>query len=88
VTAMTEELKACKEERRRLRAEILRLEAAPRSAAQKLRLLVCKRDLQDLMRRMRQQQEAAGEKMSRFTTATQVIGAYSRTIDTLKKQGR
>ncbi|MEP0235763.1 hypothetical protein [Roseibium sp.] len=88
MTAMTEELKACKEEHRRLKAEILRLEAAPRSPAQKLRLLVCKRDLQDLMRRMRQQQQAAGEKMSRSTTATQVIGAYSRTVDTLKKQGR
>ncbi|MES0885268.1 hypothetical protein [Roseibium sp. SCP14] len=85
---MSEDLKACREARKRLKAEVLRLEGASRNATFRLRLLVAKRDLQDLIRQMRQQQAETGRKMSRSTAITQAVNAYARTAQAWKTQGR
>jgi|GEM_PF-2816702 len=85
---MSDDLKACRERHRRLKADIRKLEAEPRSQATKLKLLVLRRDLQDLVRRMRQEQTEVGQQMSRSTAVTQAVNAYARTAEVWKNRGR
>ena len=85
---MSDELKICQEKRKRLKAEIDRLVTAPASPANRLKLLILKRDLQDLVRQMRQNQAAVGQQMSRSTAVTQAVHAYARTAEIWKNRGR
>ncbi|MBN9672041.1 hypothetical protein [Roseibium aggregatum] len=85
---MSGDLKACREKHRRLKQEIRRLEAEPRSPATKLKLLVAKRNLQDLIRHMREKQAEAGSQMSRSTAVSQAVNVYARTAQALKTQGK
>ncbi|PVB61951.1 hypothetical protein [Labrenzia sp. 011] len=85
---MSDHLKACQEQHRRLKADIMKLEAETRSQATRLKLQVLKRDLQDLVRRMRREQAEVGQQMSRSTAVTQAVNAYARTAEVWKNRGR
>jgi hypothetical protein len=85
---MNDHLKACQERHRRLKADIVKLEAGSRSQATRLKLQVLKRDFQDLVRRMRQEQAEIGQQMSRSTAVTQAVNAYAKTAEVWKNRGR
>lgn len=85
---MSDHLKACQERYRRLKDDILKLEAESRSQATRLKLLVLKRDLQDLVRKMRQEQAEVGQQMSQSTAVTQAVNAYAKTAEVWKNRGR
>lgn len=83
-----DQLSACQEKRRRLAEEVRRLEAGAASPSSRLKLLLIKRDLEDLIRLMRKQQSETGEKTSRTTTAAKAVSAYARTAKNLKDAQR
>ncbi|KZM50498.1 hypothetical protein [Labrenzia sp. OB1] len=85
---MSDHLKVCQERYRRLKDDILKLEAESRSQSTRLKLLVLKRDLQDLVRKMRQEQAEVGQQMSQSTAVTQAVNAYARTAEVWKNRGR
>jgi len=82
------DLRACSERRRRLMAETGVLAKSPRTAATRLKLLVLKRDLQEVVRCLRERQAAIGNRMSRSTAAAQAVNAYARTAQAWKNKGR
>lgn len=86
--AVSKELTACREKRKRLKSDLQKLAAAPDSPATRLKLLIAKRDLQDLVRQMREHQTAAGQQMARSTAVTQAVNAYARTAQAWKNRGR
>lgn len=85
---MSDDLRKLKDRHKRLHAEIVRIGAGGNTPARKLKLLLLKKDLEEVTREMRAQQKETGAKMSRSTAASQAAGAYARMANAWKSQGR
>ncbi len=88
MTEVTPELKASADMRRRLMAQVRSLEVSAGSASSRLKLMLLKRDLQDVVRDLREQQSLVGQQMSRSTAVTQAVNAYARTAQAWTNKGR
>lgn len=61
---------------RRLTSELHSLEKAPDEPSKKLRMLLLKRDFEDLLKEMREAQAEVGETISRSSASARAASAY------------